>query len=392
MLPANREFHVVAGVVIFPTHPGSRINLLRVRKDSAREGGCPGEKRVLIFPAHFSLQILSQFARVFDLAPDVGFRRSWYRWKACAAYFCKVPDLRKSELGTCEIWSPRTEVATGVFLVRLRAFFRSRIPARPRKTLRASVATSVGKVPEIFSTALFRRPVFTYRPCTEASLGSQDMILRTGGRWNVPYAKGFAHNSLVSRPFLARKVSNRSSHHALQNGQGAVSSIQLSVWSTVRSNLGQTWSTLGQTWSNLVKTLRNSGKCIPDHVLRVLGIVGPQSDLRSWGYLMWRALVGSGRLGSGCLVLRADTRENPGGTAKNLPQFTVSLSVRRAGSQSVDTWVKNVSSEVVVAEIIAGPHALDSCECMNIEDAMRASIEVVVALSAGSGVHSHPIL
>jgi hypothetical protein len=27
----------------------------------------------------------------------------------------------------------------------------------------------------------------------------------------------------------------------------------------------------------------------------------------------WRALVGSGRLGSGCLVLRADTRENPGG-------------------------------------------------------------------------------
>ena len=33
----------------------------------------------------------------------------------------------------------------------------------------------------------------------------------------------------------------------------------------------------------------------------------------SWGYLMWRALVGSGRLGSGCLILRADTRENPAG-------------------------------------------------------------------------------
>jgi hypothetical protein len=28
---------------------------------------------------------------------------------------------------------------------------------------------------------------------------------------------------------------------------------------------------------------------------------------------MRRALVGSDRLGSGCLVLRADTRENPGG-------------------------------------------------------------------------------
>ena len=33
----------------------------------------------------------------------------------------------------------------------------------------------------------------------------------------------------------------------------------------------------------------------------------------SWGYLIWRALVGSGRLGSGYLILLVDTRENPGG-------------------------------------------------------------------------------
>ena len=62
----------------------------------------------------------------------------------------------------------------------------------------------------------------------------------------------FDHNSLVSHPFLARKVPNRSSHHVLQNGQGVVGSIQLLVWSTVRSNLGQTWSTLvklGRIWS-----------------------------------------------------------------------------------------------------------------------------------------------
>ena len=67
---------------------------------------------------------------------------------------------------------------------------------------------------------------------------------------------GFDHNSFVSRPFLARKVPSRSSHHSLQNGQGVVGLIQLSVWSTVRSNLGQTWSTLvklGRIWSKLSK-------------------------------------------------------------------------------------------------------------------------------------------
>ena len=61
-----------------------------------------------------------------------------------------------------------------------------------------------------------------------------------------------------------------------------------------RSNLAQPWSNLvnpSQTWSNF-------GKCALDPILRLFA---------------WRALVGSGRLGSGCLVLRADTRENPGG-------------------------------------------------------------------------------
>uniref|UniRef100_A0A2N9HA70 Uncharacterized protein n=1 Tax=Fagus sylvatica TaxID=28930 RepID=A0A2N9HA70_FAGSY len=42
MLSANREFHDVAGVIIFPTHPGSRDQLVASRKDSAREGGCSG--------------------------------------------------------------------------------------------------------------------------------------------------------------------------------------------------------------------------------------------------------------------------------------------------------------------------------------------------------------
>ena len=73
-----------------------------------------------------------------------------------------------------------------------------------------------------------------------------------------PFFHSFDHNFLVSRPFSACKVSNLSSHHALQNGQGAVSSIQLLVWSMVQSNLGQTCSTLvklGRIWSKLSKFL-----------------------------------------------------------------------------------------------------------------------------------------
>uniref|UniRef100_A0A2N9GKA2 Uncharacterized protein n=1 Tax=Fagus sylvatica TaxID=28930 RepID=A0A2N9GKA2_FAGSY len=152
MLPANRELHVVAGVVIFPTHPELAVQLAAT--------------------------------------PDVGFRRSWYRRKACAAYFCKVPGfVGNPSLGSRDM-VPRTGAA-GVFLVRLRDSFPIRIPARPGKSWRSESSTLCMNVSSfqraqacgstccesgrlcaqawqrrwersgIFSTALFRQPVFT---------------------------------------------------------------------------------------------------------------------------------------------------------------------------------------------------------------------------------------
>uniref|UniRef100_A0A2N9FBT0 Uncharacterized protein n=1 Tax=Fagus sylvatica TaxID=28930 RepID=A0A2N9FBT0_FAGSY len=222
MLPANRELPRRSRSHHLSNAPGLAGQLVASRKDSAREGGCPGEKCIessqRIFPCKFvPVRARSRFAGI----------RAWVR----------------------EIWSPRTE-ATGVFLVRLRTVFRSGFRLDPGR-LCAQAWQRRWESSGIFSTALFRRPVFTcvvdvapdigfrrswYRRKACATYFSTVQALHRGelgfarydlanrGRWNVPYAKG--------------------------------------------------------------------------------------------------PLSGSGRLGSGCLVLRADTRENPGGTAKNLPQFT----------------------------------------------------------------------
>jgi hypothetical protein len=63
MLPANRELHVIAGVVIFPTHTGSLVNLQRVGKTLRAKAAVRDEKRVL-FPECFFLNLVSVRARI----------------------------------------------------------------------------------------------------------------------------------------------------------------------------------------------------------------------------------------------------------------------------------------------------------------------------------------
>ena len=129
--PANRELHVVAGVIIFPMHLGQRVNLQRVGK-TLRVKVAVQEKNVshprLIFPC-----FLSVFACVFDLAPDVGFRCSWYPRKACATLFLKVLDSRETELGL-EKYGPASRGRWSVFGPS-EGIFPVKIPARPRKIL-----------------------------------------------------------------------------------------------------------------------------------------------------------------------------------------------------------------------------------------------------------------
>uniref|UniRef100_A0A2N9IM53 Uncharacterized protein n=1 Tax=Fagus sylvatica TaxID=28930 RepID=A0A2N9IM53_FAGSY len=205
MFLANREFHVVVA-----------DQLVASRKDSPREGGCPGGKMHFTPSASFLKSCPS--SRGF-----VGIR-AW----------------------ACEIWSREAE-ATGVFLVRLRAVFRSGFRLDPVNSWRSESSTSCMNVSSfqrawargstccesrrlcaqawqrrwensgIFSKALFCRPVFTrvvdaapdvgfrrswyrrkayatYFPKVQAlhrgELGFARYDLANGGRWNVPYAKG----------------------------------------------------------------------------------------------------------------------------------------------------------------------------------------------------------
>uniref|UniRef100_A0A2N9GM80 Uncharacterized protein n=1 Tax=Fagus sylvatica TaxID=28930 RepID=A0A2N9GM80_FAGSY len=134
-------------------------------------------------------QILSQFAHIFDLAPDV--RISTFLVPS-ESLRCLLLQVFRSGFRL----DPDKILAIREFHVVHECVFFPTHPGlwinllRVRKTLRASVATSVGKFRKfqhsLISSGLFSRAW----PCTEASLGSQDMILRTGGRWNVPYAKG----------------------------------------------------------------------------------------------------------------------------------------------------------------------------------------------------------
>uniref|UniRef100_A0A2N9G0F6 Uncharacterized protein n=1 Tax=Fagus sylvatica TaxID=28930 RepID=A0A2N9G0F6_FAGSY len=194
--------------------PGSRgagaVFVCFSGEDSGQTGDAFGEPRV---PRRSRSRYLSNAPGLADQL--VASRKDSAReGGSCAAYFCKVPDSRESELGLVR-YGPANRGHRGVFGP-LEDIFPIGIPARPGR-LCAQAWQRRWENSGNFSTALFRRPVFTrvvdvapdvgfrrswyrrkayatYFPKVQAlhrgELGFARYDLANGGRWNVPYAKG----------------------------------------------------------------------------------------------------------------------------------------------------------------------------------------------------------
>uniref|UniRef100_A0A2N9EW05 Uncharacterized protein n=1 Tax=Fagus sylvatica TaxID=28930 RepID=A0A2N9EW05_FAGSY len=249
--------------------PGLADQLVASRKDSAREGG------------------------------------------SCAAYFCKVPDSRESELGLVR-YGPASRVHRGVFGP-FEGSFPIGIPADPdkflairefhvvhgcvlfpmcpgsqinllrvRKTLCASVATSVRQSRNFQQNLIL--------PCTEASLGSRDMILRTEavGMFLMPKGGGQFDPvfGLVNGPVkpwsnlveLGQSSPNSWKMYPGLHFKGFWARWVLVGLETARSNLGQTLVNSSQTWSTLVKLGQTLGNVSRTFFLGVFRGDEPSSE------------------------------------------------------------------------------------------------------------------
>uniref|UniRef100_A0A2N9GHS1 Uncharacterized protein n=1 Tax=Fagus sylvatica TaxID=28930 RepID=A0A2N9GHS1_FAGSY len=94
---AIREFHVVHGMC-------PSFQCARARRSTCCESGrlcAQAWQRRWENSGTFSKTLFCRpvFTRVVDVAPDVGFRRSWYRRKACVTYFLTVQALHRGEFG-----------------------------------------------------------------------------------------------------------------------------------------------------------------------------------------------------------------------------------------------------------------------------------------------------
>uniref|UniRef100_A0A2N9GEC5 Uncharacterized protein n=1 Tax=Fagus sylvatica TaxID=28930 RepID=A0A2N9GEC5_FAGSY len=337
--------------------PGLADQLVASRKDSAREGG------------------------------------------SCAAYFCKVPDLRKSELGLVR-YGPANRGHRGVFGP-FEGSFPIGIPAGPdkflaireflvvhecvffpmcpgsqinllrvRKTLCASVATSVGKFPELSAKPYFVGLFSRAWPCTEASLGSQDMILRTEAVGMFLMPRGTAKNlpQFACHSLSDALAVNRLTHGSKVKLRSRAPEVRFALLSSTVWNPGSKHVEEDNLRLQICSSLKLGGLTVWHLNPNTSG-----GDL-TWGLprlqIEWsNGLESQSKHVEGCksggsTVWNLSPNRLRSDLTWGLPKLQIGWF---NGLESQSKQVEGCLTEVVVAEIVAGPHALDSCECMNIE-------------------------
>uniref|UniRef100_A0A2N9H9I5 Aminotransferase-like plant mobile domain-containing protein n=1 Tax=Fagus sylvatica TaxID=28930 RepID=A0A2N9H9I5_FAGSY len=326
-------------------------------EDSGQTGEAIGEPRVARRSWSCPLSNAPGLADQLATTPDVGFRRSWYRWKACATLSLKVLDLRETGLGFARYGSANRGhqsvfgPSEAIFLIEISArpgkiltirefhvvsehvLFPTYVPGLADQLVVSQEDSArnrgiVGGKDYEFSAQGVKDLRFSAQPyfidLFPGELGFTRYDLANRGRWNVPHAGGSfsdrdsgltggARTEAVEcgQPnpafgLVNESVKPRSNSVNLGQTPGTVFRAPSRGYFDVvtpcrvrmaRSNLGQTWLTLiklDQNWSNLPE-------------LREMC-----SGLYLKALLMWWTPVGSDWLGLGCLVLRAGTRENFG--------------------------------------------------------------------------------
>ena len=132
------------------------------------------------------------FVRIFDLAPEVSFRSSWYRRKACAALSLKFLDLWETELGSARYGSANRG-RRSVFGP-LEDIFPIEIPARLGKLLAIREFHTVHECVLFPTCPGLRINLLSVRKTLRAS------VVMSGEKfWN------FQHNLISSICFRARR-------------------------------------------------------------------------------------------------------------------------------------------------------------------------------------------